>query len=116
MFAIFLAACSSKSYSPQAKFIFGNTKIDSAEARRVLHNFSIENNLFFHDSSHKYPSGTKTLLAVAKGADGLQVILGEAGEGDKLMVSIHCHEECQHWEEAYSSVQSKFKERWEIAE
>ena len=70
----------------------------------------------FEDHSHKYPSGTSTVLAIAERVDGLELML-LGGSGDKrLDIAVHCREKCTNWKGIYSSALEEFGKQWMVTQ
>jgi hypothetical protein len=111
---ILIIGCSAESLSPQATFTFEATEENVVVAREELHEFAIENNLFFEDHSHKYPSGESTVLALAKRADGLELILTGGVKSGELTIAVHCHNKCKSWRSTYDNALERFQEKWKV--
>lgn len=108
--------CSAKASSPQAKFSIPASEENSIEARKVLHEIAIGNNLIFEDGSHNFPSGTATTIAVAERVDGLNVVVLGASATGHITIAVHCHEECKEWQSMYQLAKSRFARQWNILE
>ena len=108
--------CSAESSSPQVTFSFPASKENSIEAREVLRELAIENNLMFEDGSRKFPGGTATTIAVAERMDGLKLVLLGAPEMGKISIAVHCHEGCEEWQGMYQVAKARFAKHWEITE
>jgi len=106
-----IVGCSYESHSPQALFEYEIKSNEDSNARLLLYKISIDNNLLFTDSSHTYPSGTSTLIAVAERPDGLKLILGGSAE-NKIHLAIHCHNECKEWKNISKLVHERFNKKW----
>ncbi|WP_126766983.1 hypothetical protein [Aliidiomarina iranensis] len=111
-----IVGCSAKTHTPQATFSIPASKENSIEARKVLHEIAIDNNLMFEDGSHKFPSGTATTIAVAERVDGLQLILLGASEVGQITIAVHCHEDCKEWQGIHQVAKSRFAKQWVISE
>jgi len=111
---VIIIGCSAESLSPQATFTFEATKENAVSAREELYKFAIENNLFFEDHSHNYPSGESVVLALAKRADGLELILLGGAKNREVTVAVHCHNKCKNWEPIYGSARERFQEKWKL--
>ena len=109
-----VVGCSTESLSPQAKFTFEAEEESTANARVELHKLAIENNLFFEDHSHNYPSGNSTVLAKAERADGLILVLLGDGADNQVTIAVHCHDKCTNWKPIYSIALERFGKKWQV--
>lgn len=116
IFMFMLVGCESKTYTPQAVFTIEGAEAKSVEARKLLHEIAIDNNLMFEDGSHEFPSGTSTVMAVAERVDGLRVVLAGASEVGRLTVAVHCHEKCSEWQAIYKVVETRYSNKWATSE
>ena len=115
LISIVLSGCTSESWHPQELFEFNYTKENLVQARRLLHDFSINNNLTFIDHSHKYPSGKLIAGAEAERNDGLRIILLGASDEKTIVIAIHCHNKCSNWKETYNNIKTEFAKHWELS-
>jgi hypothetical protein len=112
---VILVGCSYESQSPQESFEFTTANENTNKARRILHNVAINNNLFFKDHTHQYPSGKSVVTAEAERSDGLKILLIGAQDNKTINVSIHCHKQCKSWSDIYNKTKTEFGNHWELS-
>jgi hypothetical protein len=108
-FLLLLLGCTAESRSPKASFTIKSSTDGAEKARRLLHEFAMNNNLSFKDGSHTYPSGMETTIAVAERVDGLEFILVGNSKTSHITLATHCHEKCGSWEKLHKSLKESFE-------